>query len=197
MSCRTTGARSAQQLELLPRFHQPTEVYDFALENRPPTLPARNSPSRVLLMCVGAVLCLVGSYSMITAAAGPVLEHGSTLAHGVSRAVGNAISHANREAEKRATQHREARERFLSKRRLADEPPEPARPAARSPIMLRLAALRGEGAGELDESRVEQFFPSWVLTENRWNEEAVMRDLVLAVAQLAHSATVEHTDDNT
>jgi len=58
---------------------------------------------------------------MLTAAAGPVILHGSRLAHGMSTAVGSAIRNANRDAEQRAQRHYNARDEYLSKRRLASQ----------------------------------------------------------------------------
>lgn len=201
MSCRQPHGRQSR-FELLPTFTAPPGVHDFALENRPPTLPNRNSPSRVCLLCVGAILCVVGSYSTIAAAAGPVFEHGSTLARGVSKAVGNAISHANQEAERNAQRHYEARERYMSKRNLAQDSrtATSALEPVRSPLLLRLAALRSgeDGRISIDDQAVEQFFPSWVAErEHSWNEDAVLRDLVLAVSQIAHSMSVEKSTKRT
>lgn len=118
MSCRQAHSKPSN-ISLLPQFTVPPGVTDFAIENKPPHLPPRNSPSRVCVLTVAAVLCLVGSYSTVSAAAGPVLQHSTRIVSGVSEAVGNAISHANHEAERHAQRHYEAREQYMSRRRLS------------------------------------------------------------------------------
>ena len=118
MSCRQAHSKQSN-ISLLPQFSVPPGVTDFAIENKPPHLPPRNSPSRVCVLTVATVLCLVGSYSTVSVAAGPVLQHGTRLVSGVSAAVGNAISHANHEAERHAQRHYEARDEYMSRRRLS------------------------------------------------------------------------------
>jgi hypothetical protein len=58
-----------------------------------------------------------------------------------------------------------------------------------------MAALRkadAPGSG-IDDEAVEQFFPGWITHRNQkqWDENAVLKDLVLAVSQLAHAVSVD------
>jgi len=163
-----------------------------------------------------AVLCLVGSYSTVAVAAGPVLRHGSQIASGVSSAVGNAIMHANQEAERHAQRHYDARDEYMSRRRLSpsrgrrveakedtehDQHPVVEKDTGRtkSALLLRMAALRKrEGSIGIEESAVEQFFPGWVRPTHdtqHWNEDAVLLDLVMAVSQLAYAVSVDSPPD--
>lgn len=175
-------------------------------------------------MTIATVLCLVGSYSTVSAAAAPMWQHSSNLVSGVTSAVGRAISHANVQAEKHAQKHYEAREEYLSRRRLSvhktphagqghaqsshelesesheleseshgSEALAIAKP--KSALLLRMAALRkadAPGTG-IDDDAVEQFFPGWSIHRNQkhWDEDAVLKDLVLAVSQLAHAVSVD------
>jgi len=118
MSCRQAHSKQSN-ISLLPQFSVPPGVTDFSIENKPPHLPHRNSPSRVCVLSVATVLCLVGSYSTISVASGPVLQHSTRLVSGMSVAVENAISHANHEAEWHAKRHYEARDEYMSRRRLS------------------------------------------------------------------------------
>ena len=218
MSCRQAHSKSSS-ISLLPQFTVPPGVTDFAMENKPPHLPSRNSPYRLLVLTAAAVLCVVGSYSTISAAAGPVLQHSTRLVSGMSVAVGNAISHANNEAERHAKRHYDAREEYMVRRRLSPRAHEPStqtdssptdnaelaiRPTSRharpsrpkSALLLRMAALRKTDSpgSSIDENAVEQFFPGWVKKMHnsvQWNENAVLQDLVLAVSQLAHAVSID------
>jgi hypothetical protein len=142
-------------------------------------------------------LCLVGSYATIAAAAGPVIEHGSSLARGVSTVVGKAISQANQEAERNAKMHYEAHERYMSKRRTNDNIPTTMEREStilpKSPLLIRLSALQTSGKMEIDNDAVEQLFPDWVSKqENSWNEGAVLNDLILAVSQISHALSIDN-----
>lgn len=199
MTCRQPHTRTSERIELLPRFSVPPEIHDFALETRPPHLPSRNVTMRPCLFCIGLVLCVVGSYSTVTIAIGRLMEHGPCFWGGVSRAVSSAIQHANQEAEMHAKKHYEAREVYLSKRRLSGDPKTVdqssgrLRPAAKSTLLMRMAALRSKsstGPNLLDDGAIQQLFPTWVSEQRHWNEEAVLKDLVLAVSQLANAATL-------
>tara|TARA_B100001175_G_scaffold314984_1_gene325511 strand:- start:358 stop:1095 length:738 start_codon:yes stop_codon:yes gene_type:complete len=63
-------------------------------------------------------------------------------------------------------------------------------------LLTRMAALR-----DLDDGAVEQHFPRWLSKDARiadtsgsalrWNEDVVVRDLVRAVSQLAHRASID------
>lgn len=106
-------------ISLLPQFSVPPGVTDFAIENKPPHLPPRNSQSSVCVWTVATVLCLVGSYYTVSAAAGPVLQHSTRLVSGMSVAIRNAILHANQEAERHAQRHYEARDEYMSRRRVS------------------------------------------------------------------------------
>lgn len=214
MSCRQAHSKPSN-ISLLPQFTVPPGVTDFAIENKPPHLPPRNSPSRVCVLTIAAVLCLVGSYSTVSAAAGPVLQHSTRIVSGMSEAVGNAISHANHEAERHAQRHYEAREQYMSRRRLSSraQPPRvdskpqaepvpatdssaptnlpatrhsrPSRP--KSALLLRMAALRKTDSpgSSIDENAVEQFFPGWV--QKRHNSMQWNEDAVLQDLVLAVS----------
>lgn len=202
MSCRTPH-KTTHNLSLLPQFAVPPGVTDFAVENRPPHLPDRNSPSRACLLTVAAVLCIVGSYNMINAAAEPVMTSTSKLARGVSSAVGRAISQANEEAQRNAQRHYDARQLYLNKRRLSG--PDAAaealpivqavavRPRKQSALLLRMAALlKTDSPGTtIDFDALDSFFPRWREQAEGWNHDEVLRDLILAVSQLAHSASVD------
>lgn len=207
MSCRQTHRTSQSGIALLPQFNVPPGVTDFALENRPPHLPDRNSPSKACILTVAACLCIIGSYSTVSVAAEPVITHTTKIARGVSNAVGRAISHANEEAERNAQKHYEAREKYFERRRLSsssknyddeDPVPEPREIAPRkqsqSALLLRMAALlkTDTPGSSIDYDAVEQFFPRWRETrDERWNQEEVLKDLVLAVSQLAHTVSID------
>lgn len=153
----------------------------------------------------------------MSAAAEPMWQHSSNLVSGVTSAVGRAISHANVQAEKHAQKHYEAREEYLSRRRLSTHKTTHAGQAhaqqahelesdshdsealavakPKSALLLRMAALRkadAPGSG-IDDDAVEQFFPGWIIHRNQkhWDEDAVLKDLVLAVSQLAHAVSVD------
>jgi hypothetical protein len=128
--------------------------------------------------------------------------------------MGNAIMHANREAERHAQRHYDAREEYMSRRRLSPSRAHPAKEEetmaeldqqvvspsnsgrAKSALLLRMAALlKKEGSIGLDESAVEQFFPGWIRPTqdvHHWNDDAVLRDLVMAVSQLAYTVSVDN-----
>lgn len=219
MSCRPTHSRSSH-ISLLPQFSVPPGVTDFAIERKPPHLPPRNSPSWLCVMGIVLVLCIVGSYSTMSGASEPTLQHRNSFVSGVTSVVEQAISRANVQAEKHAQQHYEAREEYMNRRKLsrrslgsykaphAGAPP-PARAQQPAPelaldshdvsasatpkpeLLSRMAALGKAGALRIDDSAVEQFFPAWVAhrSQNQWDENAVLRDLVLAVSQLADKPT--------
>lgn len=194
MSCRQSTARSSN-LQMLPQFHPPGDVQIFPLESRPPTLPPRNSQSRTCLMAVGVVLCVFGSYSMLNAAAEPFVRHSSRFASGVKAAVSGAIAHANAEAEQHASRHYQARERYMARRRASvnEASSPPSTQPSKATLLLRLAALRAEDAPAIDERAVEQLFPLWLSEHSsRWNNDVVMRDLVLAVSQIAHTLSIDN-----
>ena len=214
MSCRQSYPK-AQNIALLPQFNVPPGVTDFAIENKPPHLPPRNSPSRVCVLVVGTVLCLVGSYSTISAAAGPVITQSNKLVSGMTNVMGNAILRANEEAERRAQLHYEARSEYMSRRRLspyssgikADVDTAPLTtsttsrtypPRPKPALLARMAALRkANPASTLDETTIEQLFPQWVKHKRdgvELNERVVLQDLIMAVAQLSYVESVETRD---
>lgn len=213
MSCRASHrGTSPSNIALLPQFNVPPGVTDFSMENRPPHLPERNSPSRACLLTVAAILCIVGSYSTLNAAAEPVMMHTTNIAHGVSNAVGRAISKANKEAERNAMKHYEARERFLNQRRLSNahdavekddtvERVETLPEAKKYPsvLLLRMAALlKTDTPGySIDFAAVDQFFPLWREQKNSLNKDEVLKDLILAVSQLAHASAIDQHIDKT
>ena len=178
MSCRLSGPSSRP---VLPQFAE------FPLESRPPTLPPRNSPSRLAAMCVVAALCMVGMCSILTSAVGPAISHGSQLARGVRSVLDSAISHANEQARAHAAEHYSAREQLMQHRRLQDG----ARRPAKSSLLFRMAALRRTQPHTLDDGTVTQLFPAWLEEGGEWRHEAVLKDLVRAVADLAAHVTLE------
>ena len=61
-------------------------------------------------------------------------------------------------------------------------------------LLLRMAALlkTDTPGSSIDYDAVEQFFPRWRETrDERWNQEEVLKDLVLAVSQLAHTVSID------
>lgn len=139
------------------------------------------------------------------------MKHTTNLAHGVSSAVGRAISKANQEAERHALKHYEARERYLNQRRLSKEPDkleeeisdriehQVVRKKHQSALLLRMAALlRTDTPGSaIDFDAVDQFFPLWREQKDSLNKDEVLKDLILAVSQLAHASSVEQSRDKT
>lgn len=210
MSCRQNTHKS-RPISLLPEFNVPPGVTDFALETRPPHLPPRNSPSKLVSTLFVSGMCIFGAYCAVTWMAGPVLRHGSTLANGMSDVVGNAIARANDMAERRKQDHYEAKQEYLRRRGLAfqtkpdmENTAASYRPTAgksgKSSLLLRMAALRKveSPVSGIDDDAVEQYFPEWILQKRNsgeWNQDAVLRDLVLAVSQLSHKASVDVTGD--
>ena len=181
MSCRGPSSRPQSALPFYA---------DFPLETRPPTLPPRNSPSRVAGLCVIGALCVVGACSVVANAAEPVLSHSSRIVRGVRNAVDSALTHANEQAQAHADAHYVAREQMMARtpRRLQDAP---ARVPARSSILLRMSELRKTQSIRIDEETVQQLFPLW-MDHGTWKHEAVIRDLVRAVADLSfHVSTRE------
>lgn len=210
MSCRTSSRSiNSTGVALLPQFNVPA-VTDFSIENnRPPHLPDRNSPSRACIFTLAFVLCIVGSFHTLNVATEPVLAHTSRFARGVSSAVGRAINHANEEAKLNALKHYEAREVYL-KRRLGhaeERDLEDRQPVAsesqpiitrrrQSALLLRMAALQkaDSSISTIDYDALEQFFPRWRKPSERWNQDEVLSDLILAVSQLANSVSVQNSE---
>lgn len=91
-----------------------------------------------------------------------------------------AIEHANEQAREHAAAHYQARDQLMERRRLQDAP---RRRADRSTLLLRMASLRKSQA-RLDDNSVLQLFPNWI-EGGEWRHEAVLKDLVRAVADLA------------
>ena len=208
---------TSSRIELLPTWSTPPLDHALPADCRPPAPSYGNSGPCVCLLCVGAFLCAIGGYVTIAAAAGPIAHHSSSLARGtraprdgtrpasahacrvcrvslshvvttgLSTAVGNAISHANQEAERSERLRYEARERYMSRRRSGTT-------KATSPLLLRLAALRrddDQGRVSIDDGAVEQLFPDWVTERAAWDESVVLKDLVLAVSQISHSLSMD------
>lgn len=69
--------------------------------------------------------------------------------------------------------------------------------SGKSSLLLRMAALQQAGGrvNAIDADAVHQYFPAWITNEQRpiaqWNQEAVLKDVVLAVSHLAHKASVD------
>ena len=137
------------------------------------------------------------------------MRHGRNLVGGVQDVISAAIDHANTAADRRAREHYEAREAYMARinnrpsyRRMEESaggavPALPRPRSGRSSLLLRMAALRKleSAVNELDDKAVQQYFPDWVVAKpdpaGDWNRDAVLRDLVLAVSQLAHRASVD------
>ena len=117
MSCRQQPA-AQRGFDLLPQFNMPSEVVDFSLESRPPSLPPRNCMVRTLSACTISFFCIVGVYSIATRATGPVLIQGASIAREVKNRVGTAISQANKQEGERIHNHGN---QFSQSRRLALE----------------------------------------------------------------------------
>jgi hypothetical protein len=138
-------------------------------------------------MCVVAALCVVGACSILSSAIGPAISQGSHIARGVRSVLNSAISHADEQARAHAAEHYSAREQMMQHRRLQDAPRRPGR----SSLLMRMAALRRTQPHTLEDSTVAQLFPSWVEDGGEWRHEAVLRDLVRAVADLASHVTLD------
>ena len=117
MSCRQQPA-SQRGFDLLPQFNVPSEVVDFSLESRPPSLPPRNCMVRTLSACTISFFCIVGVYSIAARATGPVLIQGASIAREVKNRVGTAISQANKQEGEHVHNHGN---QFSQSRRLALE----------------------------------------------------------------------------
>lgn len=212
------GGGSSGGISLLPQFSPPPGVHNFALENRPPQLPSRNSPMRLLGLVVTGVFCMAGVCAVGSAAVEPLRVNGGYLGSGMSSMVSSAINSANKAAERHAQEHYAARTEYLERRGLrrleeplpaatatlgarlpenegAPEPepepePKPKPPQAQA-LLLRMAALRAS-TNAIDDAAVQQYFPAWTAAAPGapWTHEAVLRDLVLAVSQLAHRSSV-------
>ena len=223
MSCRThpsstrsttfvEGSGRSGGISLLPQFNHPVAVHDFALENRPPQLPSRNSPLRLLGLFFTGVFCMAGVFTVAGAAVEPLRANGEYIGAGMSSMVASAISSANAAAERHAQKHYAARAEYLERRGMrrmeerapvqgaprpnpeplaADDEPEPPQVEA---FLLRMAALRAS-TNAIDHSAVQQYFPSWTESASgaQWNQDAVLRDLVLAVSELSHRSSVVST----
>lgn len=203
-------------ISLLPQFQLPPDVHDFAIEHRPPQLPARNSYFRLVGIAVVGVLCLAGLCTISTVIMEPLREKSGSLRSGVTNMVSSAITGVNAAAERQAQEHYAARAAYLQKRGLrrlddfaaplpsrrpvsAPTPPEDDlsfdAPSGASTLLERMATLR-----DLDGDAVEQHFPEWISKDTlvvgtgrpiaRWNEDAVLRDIVRAVSQLASRANI-------
>jgi hypothetical protein len=155
-------------------------------------------------------MCVVGTLFLVCMVAGPALRQGSKVVNVVSDSVGGALAYANDRAEQRVQDHYIARSEYMRRRglgareeapRITEQPDqevvqETHRPkASKSTLLLRMAALLKVESivSGIDDSAVEQYFPDWIGRRRRgeWNEDAVLRDLVLAVSQLAHKASVD------
>lgn len=209
MSCRQTSSRSSRPISLLPEFNVPPGVTDFALESRPPHLP-RNSASRILGSACTSGACVIGMLCLLSITAGPVVHQGARILSGVRNAVGSALAHANDMEQQRVQYHYNARSEYMRRRGLSTRPepediPQPPEPAASRPragkssLLLRMAALRKveSAVSGIDDNAIEQYFPDWIVRrrDGAWNEDAVLRDLVSAVSQLAHKASVDQGEN--
>jgi len=202
MSCRQPyNARNS----LLPQFQFPNNVADFPIETKPPSLPPRNSTTRAFILAFVGLLCTVGTYAILSTVAKPAFDTSKQFAQGVRRVVDSAITQANQQAENNANRHYKARREYLQRRdrrRLnRDAQPEDedveALTDAKPSLILRMAALkRAESAvNGIDHKAVEQYFPEWLNSAATWNEDAVLRDLVLAVSHLALEASIDVKSD--
>jgi len=210
MSYRTSFRRLQDRENLLPRFG--IDVAEYPIDSNPPLLPARNSRCRLLAIATVAVFCAFGFLSTVHVVTEPIVSYGSTLAHDIGSTVRGAIHRANEEAEKHANEHYTAQQEYLqrkgrypaqvSERRLDAWENNvinklPVVKSTHSALLLRMAVIR-KVANELDDTAVEQYFPSWIERsgDGTWNQDAVLRDLVIAVSQLAHRASVDAKETN-
>ena len=165
-------------------------AHDYSLEYRPPILPQRSGPLRALSLCITSCFCVVGALTLLGVAAEPAARHGQMLAQNMRNVVGDAIAHANEAAEARRRMQVAAKQEYLQRRGLATErqleaePRQAARRTRLPSLLLRLAAIRKTETATLDDNLVAQFFPKWK-TEAGWNENEVLKDLILAVSHLA------------
>ena len=212
MSCRQVPT-SRYSTTLLP-FNVSLGVAEFPLESKPPSLPPRNSHMRLVTVMSVGLMCVIGMFAVVSSMAGPVARHSTSIAHGIRNAVGNAIEHANQQAELDSVAHYDARREYTKRRasrsRRAEEErggdtPDTGMVAVDEPrptkiktsnILLRMAALRKNDV--TDDQLVHKYFPGWITKEYRakgqLNQEAVLRDVITAVSHLSHIATEERSD---
>lgn len=177
----------------------------------PAQLPARSSPLRAIAVCVLGFACLVASLVVLVAAVDPMAQRGSTIVAGMGAAVGSAIARANEAAERNAQAHYRARDEYLQRRglRRIDDDAFPMPGPAAATAELEWSLLRGGEDDALDEAlqkwetlrevgsderevinanAVRRNFPGWFAKRPRgapWDEQLVLRDVVLAVSRLA------------
>lgn len=117
-SSRASSSTTGGGISLLPQFAAPPGVHDFAIESRPPQLPSRNSPLRLLGIFVVGVFCLAGVCAVGGAAVEPLRANGGYLSTGMRTAVSTAITKAHEAAERNAREHYAARAEYLHRRGL-------------------------------------------------------------------------------
>jgi hypothetical protein len=177
----------------------------------PAQLPARSSPLKALAICAVAAVCLVTFLAVLVAVVDPMAQRGSAIMAGMGDAVGSAMARANEAAERNAQAHYRAREEYLQRRglRRIDDDAFPAPRLAAATAELEWSLLRGGEDDALDEAlqrwevlrevgaddresinanAVRQNFPGWFAKRPHgapWDEQLVLRDVVLAVSRLA------------
>ena len=210
ISCRQNSSNRNKGIPLLPQFNVQHRDTDFALESRSLHLSPSNSALRVLGAACTSGMCVVGTLVLLLMVVGPAVRGGSKVVNVVSDSVGSALAYANDHAEQRVQDHSNARYDYMRRRGLVareeaptitEQPDQGAqqtqRPkAGKSTLLLRMAALlRVESSvGGIDYKAVEQYFPGWIGLRRRrgeCDEDAVLRYLVLAVSQLANTASVD------
>ena len=189
-TCRHAGSHG---FTLLPQFNVPDHVHSFALERAPPQLPARAGLYRVLTTCVMGLLSLIGCVAIGSWVAEPALRGGRSVIGNLGTAMGSAIERANEAAERQKTIRQAHSRRKLAYREDkldidASDDLYLETKRSRSSLLLRMAALRtSDETSLLNTDAVERYFPEW-MDESGLKSDAVLKDLVVAVAVLAHES---------
>ena len=182
MSCRVA------RTDTLPRWNP-----EFHLEHNPPSLPARSAPSKCV-WGLAVVLASIGGITVLGSAAGPLVDASRVFASGVQNSLGSVLDRAHENARLHAEQQQQRRDAFAQRRsrQLEETEPEPRPRRRKSSLLLKMAAIRGEGAGDLNEVAIQTYFPQWLLDKkSEFNQKEVLKDVMLAVAQLSHETALD------
>lgn len=140
------------------------------------------------------LLSIIGCVAIGSWVAEPALRGGRSVIGNLGNAVGSAIERANEERHneirKAHTRRKLASSQAKSYVDASDDIYSEAR-RSRSSLLLRMAALRksDEASSILNTDAVERYFPTWVGDDGSGlKSEAVLKDLVVAVALLAHES---------
>lgn len=221
MSCRKLHYNEPR-ITGLPQF---SVSHNFLPETTVGQLPVRTSCTRVIVLGSVAFACVVGIYVLALCTADPVVRRSTELSQRLQRVVGDAIAHANEQAERDAFMRYQARVEYMQRRKQGtrrmetdsllslpeqprkqqaeDEASEPhaelftSTTSSKSRLLLRMAALQqaNSRANAIDDSVVSEYFPTWIASKQKsvgqWNQEAVLRDLVMAVSHLSSIASID------